>query len=288
MLAGTHTGLVEIADSGRTTRVGVSDDDFMGLTGAPGTDRLFASGHPGASSSAPNPLGLIDSTDGGRTWIPKSLTGEVDFHALATDGELLVGFDGVTGLLISTDGGSSWTAGAPMAAAALAVTEAGVWATTTAGLQHSTDAGLTFTVVPDAPPLALLSAAPDGSLWGIDTTGTAWRSRTGQAWEPARGGRAGRGSARRRLRHRLRRDRPDALSAELTPEEHWSGSCGTAEESSGDHAVQRGPLRFRCVRQRSAATAAPRLRPEWTQFLFRSVSDRVAGVRDRTRRVGCP
>ncbi|MCX2966176.1 MULTISPECIES: F510_1955 family glycosylhydrolase [Mycobacteriales] len=184
VLAGTHTGLVEIADNGRTTRVGVSDDDFMGLTGAPGTDRLFASGHPGASSSAPNPLGLIDSTDGGHTWIPKSLSGEVDFHALATDGELLVGFDGVTGLLTSTDGGSSWTAGAPVAAAALAVTDAGVWATTTAGLQHSIDGGLTFAVVPDAPPLALLSAAPDGSLWGIDTAGTAWRSRTGQAWEP--------------------------------------------------------------------------------------------------------
>ncbi len=58
-----------------------------------------------------------------------------------------------------------------------------MWAATTAGLQHSTDAGHTFTVVPDAPPLALLSAARDGSLWGIDTTGTAWRSRTGQAWE---------------------------------------------------------------------------------------------------------
>ena len=183
VLAGTHTGLVEITANGRTTRVGDSDDDFMGLTGTPGTDRLFASGHPGPSSSAPNPLGLIDSTDRGRTWTPKSLTGEVDFHALATDGELLVGFDGVTGLLISTDGGSSWTAGAPVAAAALAVTDAGVWASTTAGLQHSTDGGRTFTVVPDAPPLALLSAAQDGSVWGIDTAGAAWRSRTGQSWE---------------------------------------------------------------------------------------------------------
>ncbi|MFD6897590.1 F510_1955 family glycosylhydrolase [Rhodococcus sp. NPDC060086] len=184
VLAGTHTGLVEIASNGRTTRVGDSDDDFMGLTGVPGTDRLFASGHPGPSSSAPNPLGLIDSLDGGRTWTPKSLTGEVDFHALATDGMLLVGFDGTTGLLTSTDGGTSWTPGAPMAAAALAVTDGGVWATTTAGLQHSTDSGLTFTVVPGAPSLALLSAAQDGSLWGIDTAGTAWRSRTGQSWEP--------------------------------------------------------------------------------------------------------
>lgn len=183
VLAGTHTGLVEIAANGRTARVGDSDDDFMGLTGAPGTDRLFASGHPGPSSSAPNPLGLIDSTDGGRTWTPKSLSGEVDFHALATDGELLVGFDGVTGLLTSTDGGTNWTAGAPVAAAALAVTDAGVWASTAAGLQHSTDGGRTFAVVPDAPLLALLSAAQDGSLWGIDTAGTAWRSRTGQSWE---------------------------------------------------------------------------------------------------------
>ncbi|MCK0093467.1 F510_1955 family glycosylhydrolase [Rhodococcus pyridinivorans] len=183
VLAGTHSGLVEIAADGRTTRVGVSDDDFMGLTGAPGTDRLFASGHPGPSSSAPNPLGLIDSLDGGRTWTPKSLTGEVDFHALATDGALLVGFDGTTGLLTSTDGGSSWTPGAPMGAAALAVTDTGVWATTTAGLQHSTDGARTFTLVPDAPRLALLSAASDGSLWGVDTGGTAWRSRTGESWE---------------------------------------------------------------------------------------------------------
>lgn len=183
VLAGTHTGLVELAADGRTTRVGASDDDFMGLAGVPGSDQLFASGHPGPASSAPNPLGLIESTDGGHTWTPKSLTGEVDFHALATDGELLIGFDGVTGLLTSTDGGNSWGTGATVAAAALAVTDVGVWVTTTDGLQHSTDAGLTFTVVPDAPQLALLSAAKDGSLWGIDTTGTAWRSRTGQTWE---------------------------------------------------------------------------------------------------------
>ncbi|UTM39894.1 glycoside hydrolase (plasmid) [Rhodococcus pyridinivorans] len=183
VLAGTHTGLVDLAADGRTTRIGDSDDDFMGLTGGPGTEHLFASGHPGPASSAPNPLGLIESTDGGRTWTPKSLTGEVDFHALATDGTVLVGFDGTTGLLVSTDAGTTWSSGAPLAAAALAVTDTGVWATTTAGLQHSTDAGRTFTVVPDAPPLALISAAQDGSLWGVDTTGTAWRSRTGQTWD---------------------------------------------------------------------------------------------------------
>ncbi|MBF6094967.1 exo-alpha-sialidase [Nocardia cyriacigeorgica] len=183
ILAGTHTGLFALAADGTTTRIGASDDDFMGLTGAPGTDHLFASGHPGPSSTAPNPLGLTESTDAGHTWTPKSLTGEVDFHALATDGQLLVGFDGVTGLLNSTDAGATWNAAATIGATALAITDAGVWAATADGLQHSTDEGRSFTAVPNAPRLVLLSAANDGSLWGIDTAGTAWRSHTGQTWE---------------------------------------------------------------------------------------------------------
>lgn len=183
VLAGTHTGLVAIDTAGRTAGIGESDDDFMGLTGVPGTDHLFASGHPGASSSMPNPLGLIESTDGGRNWAAKSLTGEVDFHALATDGEILVGFDGRSGLLISTNAGTEWSKGAALAAAALAVTDAGILALTRNGLQHSTDTGRTFTTVAGAPSLVLLSAATDGSLWGVDTGGTTWRSRTGQAWE---------------------------------------------------------------------------------------------------------
>ena len=183
VLAGTHTGLFALADDGNTTRIGTSDDDFMGLTGTPGTDHLFASGHPGPSSTAPNPLGLTESTDAGSSWTPKSLVGEVDFHALATDGRTLIGFDGVTGLLTSTDAGTTWRPGATIGATALALTETGVWAATADGLQNSTDRGRTFTAIPGAPLLMLLSAAKDGSLWGVDTTGTAWRSRTGREWE---------------------------------------------------------------------------------------------------------
>lgn len=183
VLAGTHTGVFEIEMSGGTTKIGTSDDDFMGLAGVPGTNELFASGHPGPSSSAPNPLGLTASVDGGRTWETRSLLGEIDFHALATDGEVLVGFDGVTGIVASTDDGVTWTPGAAMSARALAVTDAGVWATTPDGLQRSTDEGRTFAVVPDAPGLVLISAAADGSLWGVDTSGSAWRSKTGESWE---------------------------------------------------------------------------------------------------------
>nr|WP_308410797.1 exo-alpha-sialidase [Rhodococcus sp. ENV425] len=182
ILAGTHNGLMAVDPTGRTQRVGASDDDFMGLTGAAGTDTLYASGHPGPSSSAPNPLGLRRSTDAGLTWVPRSLEGEVDFHALAADGATVVGFDGTSGLRISTDGGASWKGGATLAAADLAVVDGQVWAVTSEGVQHSTDTARSFTPVPDAPALVLLSGAP-GAVWGVDRNGYAWRSRDGRDWQ---------------------------------------------------------------------------------------------------------
>ncbi|WP_068163741.1 F510_1955 family glycosylhydrolase [Rhodococcus phenolicus] len=183
VLAGTHTGLFAIESTGNTERVGDSDDDLMGLTGVAGTDTIVSSGHPGKSSSAPNPLGLRTSTDGGRNWTAQSLVGEVDFHALTTDGTLLIGFDGTSGLITSTDGGTTWASGAALPAASLAITDTGVWAVTADGLQRSTDTATTFSAVPDAPALTLLAAGPDNSLWGVDVDGNAWRSRDGQTWQ---------------------------------------------------------------------------------------------------------
>jgi hypothetical protein len=125
----------------------------------------------------------VSSEDGGLTWTPLSLVGEVDFHALATDGELIAGFDGMRGIRLSRDGGKTWTPGAPIAAAALAMTPGAVWATTEQGLQRSTDGGKTFGVVEDAPVLRLLAQGSDDSLWGVDLEGYAWRSTDGTAWE---------------------------------------------------------------------------------------------------------
>ncbi|MCQ4122655.1 F510_1955 family glycosylhydrolase [Rhodococcus tibetensis] len=182
VLAGTHTGIFAIDASGATSRVGASDDDFMGLTGVPNTASLFASGHPGPSSFAANPLGLRSSTDRGVSWMDRSLAGEVDFHALTTDGRVLVGFDGTDGLLVSTDNGTTWTPGAKLGAAALAATTSGIWAITASGLQHSTDAARTFSAAPDAPRLLMIAGAGD-ALWGIDEDGYAWRSREGRDWQ---------------------------------------------------------------------------------------------------------
>lgn len=186
LLAGTHTGVVALDLDGDVTRVGDGSVDLMGFTGVPGTDRLASSGHPGPGSSLPDPVGLLASDDGGRTWRSVALQGEVDFHALAGDGRLVVGYDGRTGLLVSDDGGARFRPGAAIAPVAVALTPEGVWATTSDGLQRSVDDGASFAVVDGAPTLVLLAAGADGSLWGVDVQGRAWRSADGTGWE-ARG-----------------------------------------------------------------------------------------------------
>jgi len=183
LLAGTHSGVAAITRAGAVTGVGSGADDLMGMSGIPGTNQLVSSGHPGEGSDLPNPLGLIASDDGGTTWRSVSLTGEVDFHALATSGDLVVGYDGRAGLLVSTDAGTTFAPGARIAPVALAITPGGVWATTADGVQRSTDAGRTFTSVAGAPLLVLVAAGADGSLWGVDTAGAAWRSPDGTTWE---------------------------------------------------------------------------------------------------------
>ena len=183
--AGTHEGVRVITTEGKVSAVGPSDD-LMGMTGTPGTGRLISSGHPGPGSAFPNPVGLIRSDDGGKTWESVSLAGEIDFHALAVADDYIAGFDGITGILISTDGGATWTQGAPLGAYSLAAVGDEVWAATPDGLAHSSDRGARFAPLPDAPDLRLLSAGTDGSLWGIDASGTAWRSEDGRAWQKHR------------------------------------------------------------------------------------------------------
>lgn len=179
--AGTHDGVRVIGTDGTVTAVG-PQDDLMGMTGLPGTMRLVSSGHPGPGSPLPNPVGLIRSDDGGTTWESVSLGGQIDFHALAMTEEMLVGFDGVTGIVTSTDGGATWQQGAPMAALSLAAVGDEVWATTPDGVMHSTDRGASFDPLDGVPLLWQVSAGTDGSLWGVDVDGIAWRSRDGQEW----------------------------------------------------------------------------------------------------------
>ncbi|CAM3679861.1 F510_1955 family glycosylhydrolase [Smaragdicoccus niigatensis] len=182
LLAGTHEGLFAINATGRSSHVGRSNDDLMGLAGISGTKTLYASGHPGSANPGADPLGLIVSTDGGQTWAPKSREGQSDFHALGAAGTLVLGFDG-TNILVSDDSGATWTTGAKLDVTSLAVFEPSIFAATGDGVKVSSDNGKTFDAIEGAPKMRLLSAATDGSVWGVDVEGYAWRTQDGQNWE---------------------------------------------------------------------------------------------------------
>jgi len=173
ILAATHAGLYEITASGAALRVGVGTDDLMSLT-IDGSGNLYASGHPGTASAATNPLGLIRSSDGGRTWVSISRQGESDFHALSVHGSTIVGLADTT-LATSRDAGRTWQAGAQADAATLTLDSSTLWVTGPSGLQRSSDEGGNLQPVTDAPKLRLGSAAIEDTVWGVGDDGTVWR-----------------------------------------------------------------------------------------------------------------
>ncbi|MBI5278435.1 MAG: glycosyl hydrolase [Burkholderiales bacterium] len=91
LLIPTHRGLAVYA-GGRWSMVGGPAHDFVSLAAT--RDALYSSGHPARGSGLADPMGLIKSTDGGRTWRRLGLHGETDFHTLAASrsgGALYVG-----------------------------------------------------------------------------------------------------------------------------------------------------------------------------------------------------
>ena len=100
LLLATHEGLFRFDEKGRRERVGPIID-LMGFTIA-GPNHYYASGHPNVVMELPQPMGLIESIDGGKTWKVLSRGGESDFHALTRAGDTVVAFDGQ--LRRTTDG----------------------------------------------------------------------------------------------------------------------------------------------------------------------------------------
>lgn len=165
----SHDGLFRSGPDGLVP-AGAAGRDLMGFTVA-GPGRLLSSGHPGTDDTLPDPIGLVESTDGGTTWVPLSLTGEVDFHALEVAGGTVYGYDATNGLFrASTDGGRTWDDRATLEALDIAVEPGSghrVLATVQGGTALSTDGGRTF-AAPTGPQLAYLSWAPDGTAYGLD------------------------------------------------------------------------------------------------------------------------
>jgi photosystem II stability/assembly factor-like uncharacterized protein len=174
LLLATHEGLVEVSDGGELTAVGPVID-LMGFAVA--GDRYLASGHPGLRVDLPQPVGLIESTDGGQTWAALSRQGQSDFHALTVSDVGVLGWDG--SLLRSPDGLTWEQLNIPAEPHTLASNPDGsvVLATTQQGLLRSTDAGASWAAVDGAPLLQVVHWAENGTtVVGVDPAGTVWTS----------------------------------------------------------------------------------------------------------------
>jgi hypothetical protein len=177
----THHGLYRMSAVGRLDPVGTLRHDLMGFTIA-GPKTFLASGHPAPGEQMANPLGLVESRDGGVSWTTLSRSGESDFHALDTAGSTVYGFDGV--LRASGDGGRNWQTRAQIAAADIAVNPRDsnmLVATTEEGVVGSTDGGRTFSPAKD-PLLVFVAWSALGSVYGLGPDGAVHASADGATW----------------------------------------------------------------------------------------------------------
>ncbi|PLR83651.1 F510_1955 family glycosylhydrolase [Bacillus sp. V33-4] len=113
----SHEGMIMTKNEGKDwVTAGNTDFDFMGFhVQSDGT--MLTSGHPGAKSDLPNPLGVLESTNNGKKWETKALLGKVDFHILSSNyhnPEMIYGVnqmdsgDYKAGIYKSTDRGENW------------------------------------------------------------------------------------------------------------------------------------------------------------------------------------
>ncbi|XVQ07583.1 F510_1955 family glycosylhydrolase [Spirillospora sp. CA-255316] len=184
-----HHGVFRIVNPTRADRVAGRVQDTMGFT-IVGPRMFLASGHPAAADIGPGVpphLGLIRSTDAGKTWSSVSEAGKADFHALQPAGTVLYAYDSQTAKVRhSRDDGRTWTLGAPMEVVDLAAHQdkpERVYATTPQGLRVSEDSGAGFKPVAAAPVLTHLDSPNSETLVGVAPDGRIQACRSGGNWE---------------------------------------------------------------------------------------------------------
>lgn len=189
LFVATHTGLFRAAPGEKTaTRVGDLYQDTMGFT-VVGPDRFLGSGHPDLRTGQSPYLGLVASTDAGRSWNEVSLGGDADFHVLEASGELVVGFGSdfesrQPQLLRSEDGGAAWTKlrpPAPLLDLAISPDDPDVWlASAQDGIWATGDAAETWERRAGSPGLlgwgdaGLFWVGGDGAVRTSDDGGRTW------------------------------------------------------------------------------------------------------------------
>jgi BNR/Asp-box repeat len=118
MFLGTGLGLFRVDDRGKGQRRVVGEmrtPEGSGQVSSnlvvrfKGPGELLGSGHPEGAGSLPENLGLMRSTDGGRTWEPISELGEADYHLLQVNGDRIVAVGAEeTDIQVSSDGGRTF------------------------------------------------------------------------------------------------------------------------------------------------------------------------------------
>ena len=201
LFVATHTGLFRAAEGQRRARrVGGRFQDTMGFT-VVGPNHFLGSGHPDLRDKLPPFLGLIESTDGGRSWRALSLQGKVDFHVLEASGRRIYGYGSdfesrEPRFLTSDDRGRTWRRlDAPEPLIALAISPADARTLIASGERRvfsSRDGGRSWSPI-EAPAAGLLAwntggvflAAADGRVWRSADGGDSWRMTAAVGGQPA-------------------------------------------------------------------------------------------------------
>ena len=184
----THYGTFRLAGDDPAQRIGDSFQDTMGFT-VVGPDHFLGSGHPdvaGTRERLPGRLGLIESSDGGQTWEPVSLLGEVDFHGLAYAHGQVYGWDSTSGRFLVSADRTAWDERSTLDLFGFAVDQNDadhIVGAGPGGLVDSTDSGRTWART-DGPGLVVLSWDAETDLWGADQAGALWRRDAGE-WTEA-------------------------------------------------------------------------------------------------------
>ncbi|GGN89457.1 hypothetical protein GCM10011579_084350 [Streptomyces albiflavescens] len=165
----THDGLYTIAKGQNPKLVGDRKDDFMGFT-VTGKNTFIASGHGAEGSDRPGNLGLIETTNSGRAWTSRSLSGAADFHSLDSAKGIAYGYEGGR-IRVSADL-KNWDDRATLEALDLAAGPSGnkLLATTSEGVVAGSDGGRTFGKGA-GPVQAFVSWPTQKALFGIDSSG---------------------------------------------------------------------------------------------------------------------
>ncbi len=174
LFVAAHDGLRVFAD-GEWLVPNLPVNDYMGY--APTDNGFYSSGHPGPGSKLVNPLGLVKSTDAGKTLTTLGFAGESDFHLMAAGYKNHAVYvvnhapnsQLQTGLYYSLDDGKTWNQSTAQGLTAqplqIAVhpTDANLVAVATeGGLFLSSNHGDTFERIGEAQPVTAVSFAPGG------------------------------------------------------------------------------------------------------------------------------